>query len=118
MLVSLPVKVINNRMMVIVSRFHKQDTLYGVMEPEEIYTTMMRWNMFNDKVTQAKVNEVLGDEISNDKIALALQYFDGLLPYVYDSKEDKFYRDPQTYAKHKEYLLDVNYSSGDGSITV
>lgn len=112
------IKQVNNRMMVIVSRFHKQDTLYGVIKPDSIYATIKRWNVFNDEISKNKVNELLSGEINNEKIALALQYFDGLLPYVYDSGEDKFYRDPQTYAKHKEYLLDVNYSSGDGSITV
>lgn len=109
---------VNKRMMVIVSKFHKQDTLYGVINSENIYNTILRWNMFNDEITQAKVSELLSGEISNGKIALALQYFEGLLPYVYDCKEDKFYRDPETYAKHQEYLLDVNYSSGDESITV
>ena len=109
---------VNKRFMKLLAKFTKQDILYGIMDPSDIYTTMRRWNIFNEADAQAKVSELLNGEVTNAILAEALEYFKGTLPYVYDSEEDKFYSDPSVYAKHKEFLIETSYNSGDGSVTI
>ena len=88
------------------------------MDPTDIYIVMRRWSIFVEEKSQAKVSELLNGTVDNAKLAEALKYFKGLLPYVYDSNEDKFYSDAEVYAKHQEYLVESSFSSGDGSIAI
>lgn len=109
---------VNKRFMKLLANFTKQDVLHGIMDPSDIYIVMRRWSIFVEEKSQAKVSELLNGTVDNAKLAEALKYFKGLLPYVYDSNEDKFYSDAEVYAKHQEYLVESSFSSGDGSIAI
>lgn len=110
---------VNKRFMKLIAKFTKQDVLHGVVSKESVLHSLKIWNDYGMAgENQAKVRELLSGDITSLDIVEALKYFEGILDYVYDQDEDKFYADPVVYAKHKEYLVESSMNNGDGSVTI
>lgn len=110
---------VNKRFMKLIGKFTKQDVLHGVVSPERVYNGIVRCGTFLDMDKQEKVFDLFADGVvTNQILADALVYYDGIFSFVYDSEEDKFYTDPLIYARHKEYLAEFDLKSGDESVTI
>ncbi len=104
---------VNQRMMELVSKFHKQDMIYGLVTVEDIYQSMSNWFNCLSSEEQEAVNEILEQGYTSENINKALEYF-SFINYYYDNEEDKFWLDEFYYRRHKQYLEEQPTFGGQG----
>lgn len=96
---------VTKRMMDLVSKFNKQDMIYGQLNEEDFYNKFCSWfSMLSGEVAE-KVNSILEQGYSNENILKVLEYFPFISVY-YDKEEDKFWSAEYYYKKHREYVED------------
>lgn len=96
---------VTKRMMELVSKFNKQDMVYGQLNEEDFYNMFCNWfSMLSDE-DASKVNAILEQGYSNENILKVLEYFPFLSVY-YDKEEGKFWSAEYYYKKHREYVED------------
>ena len=104
---------VNSKFIEMVSRFHKQDMIYGVMTVEDIYDKfVMYYHFLSDEEVQI-VNGILEKGYTSDNILEALKYFP-FISYYYDKEEDKFWIEKSYYDRHKMYLEEQPNFGGQG----
>ena len=107
------VSMVNAKLMELVSKFHKQDMLYGIATVEDIYEGMCRYFEFLSEEEQVLVNSILANGYTSENILEALKYF-MYLDYYYDNEEDKFWISKYYYDKHRQYLEEQPNFGGQG----
>ena len=94
---------VNNRMMKLISGFHKQDVLYGVISKSEAITVIKRWSTFLSGEARDQIQSMIKEDMSTSNI---MKVFSELgLKYVCD-QDGTIYRDKYCLARHKEYLME------------
>lgn len=101
---------VTKRMMELVSKFSKQDMIYGLVTVDDIYEAFCSFYRFLTEENQKKVVDILENGYTSENILKALEYF-VYLNYYYDSEEDKFWIDEFYYRKHKEYVEGLEFGS-------
>ena len=94
---------VTRRMMELVSKFHKQDMLYGQLNDMDFYNMFCNWFSILSDENAEKVNAILLEGYDSENILKVLEYFTFIKVY-YDSVEDKFWTSEYYYNKHKQYL--------------
>ena len=94
---------VTRRMMELVSKFHKQDMLYGQLNDMDFYNMFCNWFSILSDENVEKVNAILLEGYDSENILKVLEYFTFIKVY-YDSVEDKFWTSEYYYNKHKQYL--------------
>lgn len=103
---------VTKRMMELVSKFHKQDMVYGKLSVEDIYTTISNWYYLLTEDEQKEVYAILEKGYTSENILKALKYFE-FINYYYDAEEDVFWMSEFYYKKHKQYLEENEYGGKD-----
>ena len=94
---------VNGRMLELVSKFHKQDVLYGVVSLEDSLKTLRRWSAFLTGDVRKRIQAMIKDDMTPEEIIEVVNALE--LGYVCDS-DGTIYRDEMCLAKHKEYVLE------------
>ena len=103
---------VNSKFMELVSKFHKQDMLYGVVSKEEIEDTINEYYGYLPEYEKGQVDHLLNNVYTSANMLEILKYFT-FINYYYDSNEDKFWLDKSYYDRHKKYLEEQpNYGKG------
>lgn len=97
----------------IVSRFHKQDMLYGKVSADYIIQCMNKQLDFLSDEDYQTVYHILESDQSDRAILEALHYFPYLFFY-YDAQEEQFWIDSYYCEKHKAYLEEQPEFGGQG----
>ena len=93
----------NARMMKIVSKFQKQDILYGVISREEVIKNLKTWARFSSYDIREKMHTLLFGDVTDSELKEAMSLID--LGYVFD-EDGTIYRDQYCLDKHREYLME------------
>jgi hypothetical protein len=93
----------NARMMRIVSKFQKQDILYGVISREEVIENLKSWARFNSYDIRERMHTLLFGDVTDAELREAMSLID--LGYVFD-EDGSIYRDQYCLDKHREYLME------------
>lgn len=94
---------VNEKMMKLVSQFHKQDMIYGKLTIEDIYELIsLYWNYLSED-ERIKVNAILEKGYASENILEVLKYFPDIF-LSYDEDENIFWNSEYYYKKHREYL--------------
>ena len=93
----------NARMMRIVSKFQKQDILYGVISREEVIENLKSWARFNSYDIRERMHTLLFGDVTDAELREAMSLID--LGYVFD-EDGSIYRDKYCLDKHREYLME------------
>lgn len=96
---------VNEEFMKVISRFHKQDMIYGRVTRDYVLGCMSRCSKYLSDSDYDTVSRILGYDYTDDDLIEALKYFK-FLNFYYDSEEQQFWISPYYYFKHKEYLLE------------
>lgn len=104
---------VNSKFMEMVSKFHKQDMIYGVMSIEDIYDKFVMFYHYLSEEEVQVVNGILEKGYTSDNILEALKYFP-FISYYYDKEEDKFWIEKSYYDRHIMYLEDQPNFGGQG----
>lgn len=101
------VKDVSDRIMNLVSRFRKQDMIYGIRTVENFYELFCnQYHYLTDEEINI-VNSILEKGYTNENILEVLKYFP-FISYYYDSDEGTFWIDEYYCKKHKQYLLETS----------
>lgn len=93
------------RMMKLVSKFHKQDMIYGQIDAEYFYNMFNRWSFCLSEEDFEKVNSILEGGYTSENIIEVMKYFEGTgIEYYYDKEEDKFWISEYYYKKHRKFI--------------
>lgn len=96
---------VSKRMMELVSKFHKQDMVYGKLSVDDIYNVFESRSYFLTENELKEVYAILEKGYTSENILAALKYFD-FIHFYYDAEEDIFWQSEYYYRKHREYLED------------
>ena len=96
---------VTKRMMDLISKFNKQDMIYGQLNEEDFYNKFCNWFSMLSEEAASKVNSILEQGYSSENILKVLEYFPFISVY-YDKEEDKFWSSEYYYKKHREYVED------------
>lgn len=96
---------VTKRMLALVSKFHKQDMIYGQLDAEYFYELICNWGRVLSDSDYENVVAILENGYTSENIIEAMKYLEGLgFYYYYDENEDKFWVSEYYYKKHKQYL--------------
>lgn len=104
---------VNKKFMELVSKFHKQDMIYGTLSLDDVIDFMEAHARFLSEEDLNKVREILTEGYTSKNILNALEYFMYLNLY-YDKEEDKFWMGEYYYRQHKAYLEEQPDFGGKG----
>ena len=96
---------VTKRMLQLVSKFSKQDMIYGRLNEDYFYNMFCSWFFILSEENKEKVYSILEQGYTNENILSVLGYFPFLDVY-YDRGEDIFWSDEYYYKKHREFLED------------
>ena len=97
------IELANARMMRIISKFQKQDILYGVISREEVIENLKSWARFNSYDIRERMHTLLFGDVTDAELREAMSLID--LGYVFD-EDGSIYRDQYCLDKHREYLME------------
>lgn len=98
---------VSRRMMELVSKFYKQDMVYGELDAEYFYNIFCNWSSLLSDEDFEKVNAILEQGYSSENIIDAMKYYEAIgIGYYYDKEEDKFWSSEYYYKKHRQYIED------------
>lgn len=104
---------VNKKFMELVSKFHKQDMIYGALSSDEVISIMNANVMCLTDEEFEKAKEILADGYTSSSILSALEYFK-FLDLYYDKEEDKFWLEEFYYRQHKSYIEEQPNFGGKG----
>lgn len=94
---------VNARMMQLISKFHKQDILYGVVELSDAIMTLKRWSAFLPEEKRVKIQAMIKDDMTAEEVIGVVNALE--LGYVCDT-DGTIYADKYCLDKHKEYVME------------
>lgn len=94
---------VNGRMMELISKFHKQDILHGVVELSDAIMTLKRWSAFLSGDERKRIQEMIKEDMTASEVIEVVNALE--LSYVCDS-DGTIYKDKYCLDKHKEYLIE------------
>ena len=98
---------VTKRMMELVSKFHKQDMIYGKLSVEDIYTIISNWYYILTEDGQKEVYAILEKGYTSENIIAAMKYYESIgISYYYDKEEDRFWSSEYYYKKHRQFIED------------
>ena len=97
------IELANARMMRIISKFQKQDILYGVISREEVIENLKSWARFSSYDIRERMHTLLFGDVTDAELREAMSLID--LGYVFD-EDGSIYRDQYCLDKHREYLME------------
>lgn len=104
---------VNQRLMDLISKFHKQDMLYGQLSLDAIVKMMNNQIRYLNDDDYNEVVNIFDRGVSSQTILDALPYFKFMFLY-YDKEEDKFFENEFYYRKHRKYLEEQPNFGGKG----
>lgn len=102
---------VNKSLMKIISKFHKQDMIYGRVTSDYVLGCMSKSSRYLSDEDYESVLKILGTDCDDDALVEALGYF-RFLGFYYDEEEQQFWANPYYYFKHKNYLLEQDNFGG------
>lgn len=94
---------VSKRMINLLSKFHKQDMIYGKISVDSVCELMERWYNFLGENEKRSVYTILEKGYTDENIIEALKYFKFISVY-YDKDEQTFWKGEYYYKKHREYI--------------
>lgn len=94
---------VSKRMINLLSKFHKQDMIYGKISVDSVCDLMERWYNFLGENEKRSVYTILEKGYTDENIIESLKYFKFINVY-YDKDEQTFWESEYYYKKHREYL--------------
>lgn len=94
---------VNVRMMELISKFHKQDILYGVVELSDAIQTLRRWSAFLSGDERKRIQEMIKEDMTSSEVIEVVNALE--LGYVCDT-DGTIYADKYCLDKHREYLME------------
>lgn len=97
---------VNDRLMPLIAKFHKQDMIYGRISRENVMEYLNKSLMLNfTKEKRSEIASMLATCKKDEDVAYVMY----LYPYnsfYYDDKEKQFWMGKYYYDKHQEYLME------------
>ena len=98
---------VTKRMLELVSKFQKQDMIYGELFAEDFYNIFCNWSSLLSDEAIDKVNAILEQGYSSENIIAAMKYYESVgISYYYDKEEDRFWSSEYYYKKHRQFIED------------
>ena len=94
---------VNVRVMQLISKFHKQDILYGVVDLQDAIMTLRRWSAFLPEEDRVRIQAMIKEDMTAEEVIKVVNALD--LDYVCDS-DGTIYADKYCLDKHKEYVME------------
>lgn len=94
---------VNVRMMKLISKFHKQDILYGVVDLQDAIMTLKRWSAFLSGDERKRIQGMIKEDMTASEVIEVVNALE--LSYVCDS-DGTIYSDMYCLNKHKEYIME------------
>lgn len=94
---------VSKRMINLLSKFHKQDMIYGKLSFDALCDLMEGWYNYLGENEKRSVYAILEKGYTDENIIEALKYFKFITVY-YDKDQQTFWRSEYYYKKHREYL--------------
>lgn len=96
---------VTKRMLELVSKFQKQDMIYGELCAEDFYNIFCNWSSLLSDEDFDKVNAILEQGYSSENIIAAMKYYESVgISYYYDKEEDRFWSSEYYYKKHRQFI--------------
>ena len=94
---------VNVRMMQLISKFHKQDILYGVVDLQDAIMTLRRWSAFLPEEKRVEIQAMIKEDMTADEVIKVVNALE--LGYVCDT-DGTIYADKYCLDKHIEYVME------------